>query len=51
VADLFGLAAGAAVADFEHFDLLDPRRRARTSTMSPSCAFISALAPGETQLT
>src|SRR5215469_12960727 len=27
IADLFGFAGGAAVADFEHFDLLDPRRR------------------------
>src|SRR5215472_16878438 len=27
VANLFGLAAGAAVANFEHFDLLNPRRR------------------------
>src|SRR5215469_9594786 len=26
--NLFGLATGAAVANFEHFDLLDPRRRA-----------------------
>ena len=27
IADLFGFAAGAAIADFEHFDLLDLARR------------------------